>query len=101
MDLAFRAIQAPMQTRVPARMRANGGKSGRRPPVSNSAPQSTSATSNTQLVVLRMTDPVTPYYQRALSRAAAISKTYTPRNASDQNKHNTQITMTENSGDNS
>jgi len=38
--------------------------------VSNSAPQSTSATSNTQLVMLILTDVVAPYAQGANARAA-------------------------------
>src|ERR1044072_3594048 len=70
MDFAFRAIQPPTQTRAPIRMRRNGGKSGRRPPVSNSAPQSTSATSNTQLVMLIVANVVAPYAHGAYTRAA-------------------------------
>src|SRR6266496_3262577 len=70
MDLAFRAIQPPMQTSPPVRMRRNGGKSGRRLAVSNSAPQSTSATSNTKLVMLIVADVVAPYAHGAYTRAA-------------------------------
>ena len=70
MDLAFSAIQPPMQTSPPVRMRRNGGKSGRRLAVSNSAPQSTSATSNTKLVVLIVADVVAPYAHGAYTRAA-------------------------------
>src|SRR5215470_9872536 len=70
MDLAFRAIQPPMQTRPPVRMRRNGGTSGRRLAVTNSAPQSTSATSNTKLVMLIVADVVAPYAQGAYTRAA-------------------------------
>jgi hypothetical protein len=65
MDLAFRAIQPPKQTRVPVRMRRKGGKCGRRLLVSNSAPQSPSATSKTQLVMLILADVVAPYAQGA------------------------------------
>ena len=70
MDLAFRTIQPPMQTSPPVRMRRNGGKSGRRLAVSNSAPQNTSATSNTKLVMLIVADVVAPYAHGAYTRAA-------------------------------
>src|SRR5690242_7036431 len=70
MNLAFRDIQPPIQTSPPVRMTTNGGKSGRRLPVSISAPQSTSATSNTKLVILIVADVVAPYAHGAYTRAA-------------------------------
>jgi hypothetical protein len=70
MDLALRAIQPPIHTRAPVTTTRKGGKWGRRPPVSNSAPQSTSATSSIQLVILILADVVAPYAQGAYARAA-------------------------------
>ena len=70
MDLAFRAIQPPTQTRPPVTMRTNGGKSGRRPLVSNSATQSTSTASNARLIMLIVSDVVPPYAHGAYARTA-------------------------------
>src|ERR1041384_3043762 len=69
MDLAFSVIQAPMQASTAVRTMRKSGKSGRRGPVSNSATQSTRATSNTQFVVLILADVVAPYAHGAYTRA--------------------------------
>src|SRR5215470_14857079 len=70
MDLAFRAIQPPTQTRRLVTMRTNGGKSGRRLLVSNSAAQSKRTTTNPQLIILIVSDVVPPYAHGAYARTA-------------------------------
>src|SRR5215471_11663301 len=51
-------------------MRTNGGKSGRRLLVSNSAAQSTRTTSNPQLIILIVSEVVPPYAHGAYARTA-------------------------------
>src|SRR4029453_13501954 len=70
MDLAFRTIQPPMQTRAPVRIRRKRGKRGGRLSVSSSATQNTSATSNTQLVTLMFSDVVGRHAQGEKAKAA-------------------------------